>query len=280
MLTALNTAAERHRRRAARLLPQPDRLRHHARAVGPGDRRRQGAQAGRLPRHGLPGLRPGHRRGRRRRSASSSPRARTSSSRPPSPRASACTASASAPCRCCARTRKRPARVLSQLKIVIRTNYSNPPIHGGAGGRDRAQHARAARAVGEGTGRHARAHQADAPGAGRQAQGGRREAGHELHHPADRHVQLFGPDQGPDGAPAQRVRRLRHRHRPHVRGGPEQQEHRLRLRSRSRRCCKLSCRARPGIQAVALHVDPDQVRDDIIPKPPNASRSMPTGSCR
>ena len=23
-------------------------------------------------------------------------------------------------------------RVLSQLKIVIRTNYSNPPIHGGA----------------------------------------------------------------------------------------------------------------------------------------------------
>ena len=24
------------------------------------------------------------------------------------------------------------ARVLSQLKIVIRTNYSNPPTHGGA----------------------------------------------------------------------------------------------------------------------------------------------------
>jgi aromatic-amino-acid transaminase len=33
---------------------------------------------------------------------------------------------------CCARARKKPIRVLSQLKIVIRTNYSNPPIHGGA----------------------------------------------------------------------------------------------------------------------------------------------------
>jgi aromatic-amino-acid transaminase len=32
-------APSRHRRRAARLLPQPDRLRHHARAVGPGGRR-------------------------------------------------------------------------------------------------------------------------------------------------------------------------------------------------------------------------------------------------
>ena len=29
--------------------------------------------------------------------------------------------------------KEEAARVLSQLKIVIRTNYSNPPIHGGAG---------------------------------------------------------------------------------------------------------------------------------------------------
>jgi hypothetical protein len=50
-----------------------------------------------------------------------------------------------------------------------------------------------------------------------------------LHHAAGRHVQLLGPGQGADGAPARRVRRLRHRHRPHLRGGPEQQEHRLRL---------------------------------------------------
>ena len=126
--------------------------------------------------------------------------------------------------------KEEAGRVLSQLKIVIRTNYSNPPIHGGAGGCHGAQHPGAARAVGEGTGRHARAHQADAPGAGGKAQGRRREAGHELHHPADRHVQLFGPDQGPDGAPAQRVRRVWHGYGPHVRGGLEQQEHRLRLR--------------------------------------------------
>ncbi len=32
---------------------------------------------------------------------------------------------------CCA-NKEEADRVLSQLKIVIRTNYSNPPIHGGA----------------------------------------------------------------------------------------------------------------------------------------------------
>ena len=32
-----------------------------------------------------------------------------------------------------ANDKEEAARVLSQLKIVIRTNYSNPPIHGGAG---------------------------------------------------------------------------------------------------------------------------------------------------
>jgi aromatic-amino-acid transaminase len=50
----------------------------------------------------------------------------------PSPRASAFMASAWAPCRCCATSKEEADRVLSQLKIVIRTNYSNPPIHGGA----------------------------------------------------------------------------------------------------------------------------------------------------
>jgi hypothetical protein len=40
-------------------------------------------------------------------------------------------------------------RVLSQLKIVIRTNYSNPPIHGGHRGGHRAGNTtRAARPVG------------------------------------------------------------------------------------------------------------------------------------
>jgi hypothetical protein len=65
MLAALQRAPRRHRRRAARLLPQPDRLRHHAGAVGTG-----GAPARRaawcLPGHGLPGLRRRHRRRRRR----------------------------------------------------------------------------------------------------------------------------------------------------------------------------------------------------------------------
>ena len=59
--------------------------------------------------------------------------------------------------------KEEAARVLSQLKIVIRTNYSNPPIHGGAVVRHGAEHAGTARAVGKGTGRHARAHQGDAP---------------------------------------------------------------------------------------------------------------------
>ena len=57
MLTALNAGARGHRRPAARLLPQPDRLRHHPGPVGPGHRRRQGPQARAFPRHGLPGLR-------------------------------------------------------------------------------------------------------------------------------------------------------------------------------------------------------------------------------
>src|SRR5665647_3096094 len=48
-------------------------------------------------------------------SVNSWPPAWISSCRPPFPRASASTAS----------------RVLSQLKIVIRANYSNPPTHGG-----------------------------------------------------------------------------------------------------------------------------------------------------
>ncbi|KAI1691815.1 aminotransferase class I and II domain-containing protein [Ditylenchus destructor] len=97
------------------------------------------------------------------------------------------------------------------------------------GGRS-ARQSRAARPLGEGAGRDARAHQGHAPGAGRRPEGRRREGRHELHHHPDRHVQLLGPHQGPDGAPAQRVRRVRHRHRPHVRGRAQQQEHRARLR--------------------------------------------------
>ena len=116
------------------------------------------------------------------------------------------------------RARRRPVRavpdkeeadrVLSQLKIVIRTNYSNPPTHGGAVVADGAEGPRAARPVGEGTRRDARAHQGTMRPTlvdGLKAAGVKQR--HELHHRAGRHVQLLGPDQGPDGAPAQRVRR-------------------------------------------------------------------------
>ena len=63
-----------------------------------GDRGRQGARPGAVPRHGLPGLRRRHRRRRRGDRASSSQPASTSSSRPRSRRASRSTASASARC--------------------------------------------------------------------------------------------------------------------------------------------------------------------------------------
>jgi hypothetical protein len=117
-------------------------------------------------------------------------------------------------------------RVLSQLKRVIRTNYSNPPTHGAqvvatvlttpalralweeelAGMRVRIKEMR-------------RALQDKLQAAGAAP-------GHELHHPPEGHVQLLGPQQGPDAATAQRVRHLRGRLGPHLRRRVEQQEHR------------------------------------------------------
>ncbi len=85
-----------------------------------------------VPRHGVPGL--------RRRASSRTP---SSSARSPTPASSSssrarirsrsrCTASASARCPSSRPTRGEAARVQSQLKRVIRTNYSSPPTHGGA----------------------------------------------------------------------------------------------------------------------------------------------------
>ena len=54
--------------------------------------------------------------------------------RPRSRRASRCTASASARCQRRLREQGRSRARAVQLKRVIRTNYSNPPTHGGAGG--------------------------------------------------------------------------------------------------------------------------------------------------
>ena len=64
MLARLECRGARDHRRAARLLPQPDGLRHPGIGVAAGDRGGACPGAGRLPRHGLPGLRRRHRRGR------------------------------------------------------------------------------------------------------------------------------------------------------------------------------------------------------------------------
>jgi aromatic-amino-acid transaminase len=124
-------------------------------------------------------------------------------------------------------TKDETAKVLSQLKIVIRTNYSNPPTHG-------AQVVATVLStppcgpVGRRAGRHAQPHQGHARQAGRAPAGPGRQGRPELHHHPARHVQLLRPEQAPDGAPAQRVRCLRRRLRPHLRGRAERQEHRLR----------------------------------------------------
>ena len=58
------------------------------------------------------------------------------------------------------RDKDEAARVLSQLKRVIRANYSNPPTHGGQIVAIGAAPAGVARALGDRARRHARAHQA------------------------------------------------------------------------------------------------------------------------
>ncbi len=89
------------------------------------------------------------------------------------------------------------ARVLSQLKIVIRTNYSNPPTHGA----QVVAHVLGTpelRTLWEGElSADAHAHQADAQLDGRAAAGGWCRFD-EPHHPAKRHVQLFGLEPRPD----------------------------------------------------------------------------------
>jgi aspartate/tyrosine/aromatic aminotransferase len=127
-------------------------------------------------------------------------------------------------------TKDEADRVLSQLKIVIRTNYSNPPTHGGAvvaavlGNPE--LRALWEKELGEMRVRIKAMRQKLVDGL--KAAGVKQDMSFIT--TPDRHVQLLGPDQRPDGAPAQRVWRVRHRHRPHVRGRAQQQEHRLRLR--------------------------------------------------
>jgi aromatic-amino-acid transaminase len=72
------------------------------------------------------------------------------------------------------RRQGRIGRVLSQVKRVIRTNYSNPPTHGGAVVAAVLASPRTAQHVGRRTGRHARPHPRDAHQPGRQAHRRRR----------------------------------------------------------------------------------------------------------
>ena len=87
--------------------------------------------------------------------------------RPRSRRASRSTASASGALSVVCGSADEAARVLSQLKIVIRTNYSNPPTFGAQVVATVLTTPGAARDVGGGTRRHARAHPRHAPGARR-----------------------------------------------------------------------------------------------------------------
>ena len=102
-------------------------------------------------------------------------------------------------------SKEEASRVLSQLKIAIRTNYSSPPTHGGAvvaavlGNPE--LRAMWERELGDMRG----ADQVHAPETGRWTHGSGRATGHGFHYPSDRHVQLLGPEQGPDGTTAQRV---------------------------------------------------------------------------
>jgi aromatic-amino-acid transaminase len=91
------------------------------------------------------------------------------------------------------------ARVLSQVKRVIRTNYSNPPTHGGAVVAA-VLSTRTAPAVGRRTGRHARPHPRHAQQPGRQTHRRRRHR-LRLHQGAARHVQLHRPHRRPGRAP-------------------------------------------------------------------------------
>jgi aromatic-amino-acid transaminase len=119
------------------------------------------------------------------------------------------------------------ARVLSQVKRVIRTNYSNPPTHGGAvvaavlsspelrqqwedelaGMRERI------RAM-----RTSLVDKLTAAGA----------TGLRVHQGPARHVQLYRPHRGPGRAHEERIRDLRRQHRPHLRRRAQHAQHRLR----------------------------------------------------
>ena len=120
------------------------------------------------------------------------------------------------------------ARVLSQLKRVVRANYSNPPTHGGqivalvltnpelreiwemelGGMRERIREMREL--------------------AGQEARRTHSRPRLRIRAHAARHVLVLGPEQGAGAAPARRILDLRDRYRSHLRGGAQLEEHRIR----------------------------------------------------
>ena len=120
----------------------------------------------------------------------------------------------------------------SQLKIAIRTNYSNPPIHGGAVVAAVLNNPELRALWEKGTGRNARAHQGHAPKLvdGLKAAGVTKDMSF-----ITTQIGMFSYS----GLSKDQMVRLRNEfgvygtgHRPHVRRCPEQQEHRLRLPKR------------------------------------------------
>ena len=126
--------------------------------------------------------------------------------------------------------KEEAARVLSQLKIVIRTNYCNPPTHGGAVVADGAERPGTARRCGKRNwptcacaSRQMRQKLVD----GLKAAGVKQDMSF-----ITTQIGMFsysGLTKDQMVRLRERIRRLRHRHRPHVRGRAQQQEHRLRL---------------------------------------------------
>ena len=113
------------------------------------------------------------------------------------------------------------ARVLSQVKRIVRANYSNPPTHGGADRRAGPRHAGTARAVGSRARDDAQPHQADARRAGRAAARAPAQPRLPLHAGAARHVLVLGPHEGAGAGAARGILDLRRGHGAHLRRGPQ-----------------------------------------------------------
>ena len=125
-------------------------------------------------------------------------------------------------------------RVLSQVKRLVRTNYSNPPTHGCQLVATVLGERAASQPVGPRARRHARSHQGNAQAPGRKDPRPRPRLRFQLRPQAARHVFLLRPEQGAGAPPARGQVDLHHRHRPHLRRRAHLEERRLRRRCHRR----------------------------------------------